>query len=703
MVLYCFLCVVIASMSSIFARRPAAHEGVVVAVDAAEEKPTPDLESLTDTDARYKNHLKVIAEKAKRDVEHIARSAERQKEGLTSKMKKAQSRQERRIEELKRKHDAEQVRLQKEIEEQATELERQKKEQEKMVLLEAKRQADELAQALKQQDEADQKAGRVAITSEWRSNMADDFEKDVRFIRQVVMEGEVSRVERQNFTTLFAQQQEWFDAKLKAAAFFFDDAYTLVVQKRNTIAAVVDAQKQADDLIMDIVSRYHFPATVQAQLRLMALHEINNHVQNSQNPALFLSADVVENLVNKMSIDSIPGRREIHFVSSKERLRELEDRIAHLQQDIVRRQAVADKEAADSKYLREREAYALNQQLEVLKRERDESLCTIGKQQEIFGQEKQSLVGILEHKQREKAELEIRLAQMAEHMKILTTRSQARLFELARGVSTRLQAEKGLREALEMKARKQAEAEIALARVNQEIIQLSQASGMVLQSLMSRVTFLQDRCKTLGGLLEHKQRECVLITQQAHKIQALQHDVLMQVADSHTRIEELQEEVRAIAAKKDAAAALLVNDFREEIARITERSEQEIAVLATALARSEEEVAEKQKAFAEMERLQQKIAKLRTKRSADAQSAAAHAQLLARMASFGDTILADYNRIQSASRGVQEAHKELNDLLTLVRDSSQEPDPAEVLRALELALQILGETSVSFQGAKQPL
>jgi len=664
----------------------------------------PDIDRLT---GQYRD-IDALVAKAKSDADQVKRLAEREKEALDNKVRRQQSRLERRREELLRKDIEQQVRLEQQAREEAAEAARKAEEKAALIVRDAERKAAELKVVLEEQEQADRVAGRPAITKEWRRETVKDFEQDAGFVRQIVMEGEVSRIERQNFMAMFTEQHTWFADKIAAAEFFFDESYNAATAKKNHMAAVVDAQRQADDLILDLVNEYHFSAQVQAQLRLLALYEINNHMQHAQGNTLFLSSDVISNLVQKISIDVAPGQREIKIVSEKEKVAKLEDRIAHMQQQMKELEVAAQSAAQSDSVAKAADLAVVQEELIALKKERDEIVAHQVLLDAQHARERRGLVEVVEHKQRQKTELEIQLAQIAEHMKILTTRSQERLMMLAQRVTEKTVTEEQLASALEAKARRQAELEISLAQVNEQIAHLRHTSGQVVSALTNQVNIQQDRCTTLGQLLEQKQQEGIKLELQVRNLQDLNAAALDQTAAttaqveqarrdcvSHlAHIEKLQQALVSLGAEKDAVTNQW-ETFNAQVQTLIGQSQAEVIVLQEKLQQQEQELNARRKAYGKMEKLQKKLEKIRQKREMDLKNAAAHNLLLSQMATFGDTLLSDYNRLHSAAQNAREVTQELSELLTLLRDCQQEPDQGEVLRSLESALQLLSETSTA--------
>jgi len=692
-------------------RRTVVRTPEAIPEKAPEPRPTVNVDQLS---GQY-HDIYLLAEEGNRQAEEIRRAAEREKQAVDNKVKRHKSRIERRREEVLRRDAEEQARLEEKARKEKEELDRKLAAEEEATRRASEKKIAEMKVILEQEVQSDKAAGRTEITKEWRREMLRDFEKNSGFIRQVVMEGEVVRVERQNFTVLFTKQQQWFSEKVEAAQFFFDEAYNAVVAKRNAVIAVVDAQRQADDLILDLVQEYHFPAKVQAQLRLMALYEINNHIQNTPNPSVFLPADVIENLVQKISIDVAPGQREIKIINQKEKVASLTARITELEKKLA-----SEEEASKAAMESSEQVNDLHDRLVLLKKEREDLLGKMNDQEALHAKERGSLVEVLEQKAKEKAELEVQLAQVAEHMKVLTSRSQSCLKQLASKLSDKEVTERELRDAVEVKARKQAELEVSLARVNEQISQLRRTSAEVVTVLTDQVNTLQDRCKVLGQLFEEKQRESIELELQVRSASDIHGKVVQEasaVADALTQVQQERDEYRqqlsrlkekqikyraeigslheAVAelAEKNKSVSLSAETFQQKAIDLTEKSQRETTMLMELLQLQQKELNERHAAYGEMARLQETLEAIRHERAEDSRRSAAHAHLLTQMAAFGDKLLVDYNRLHGAAQNVRDVHQQLADLLAALRDSQQEPDHVDVLRSLEIALDLLKETS----------
>jgi|GEM_PF-2347532 len=701
------------------ARRTRRQTPVAPVVTASTQEALPTIDDLAGAYGENRVLLDIV-KKAERDMEALRRSAEREREALQGKLRQQEAKDRDELEEVKLKKEERRLRLKKEIDETVDEIAQKEELRKSKILKETERQAAELKKRFEEQTAEDRLAGRIEIASEWRREIIRDFDRDCSFIRQVVMEGESSRVERQNFLALFQEQKEWFEKKAAEAKFFFDEPYTALMSKRNAVAVVVDAQRQADDCILDLVSEYHFPAKVQAQLRLMTLYEINNHIQHSRNdPTVFLSSDVIENLVDKVSVDVAPGRKDFKIISYRDKAKKLEERIADLEQQLLKpsKPEVDETQAA----VHQERLQILTRQLEGLKQERDDMLARASAQEALHLQERTSLVDLLEQKERNKAEMEIQLAHTKEQLYLLTNQSQQHLHAVVQELSHKQITEQELVQALESKARRQAELEVSLAQVSQEIDRLRQTSAEVTQTLMDKLNNEQDRCHTLSQLLEEKQRELVLQEIEARKAQEVSQAALVEVerqtaayqtlhesrehfrstasmlqeecARSRGEVESLRKQLVSLK-EHDARTAADFDAFQEQVKEIMEKTEIDVGCLKEIIHDQNKELQHRRDAYAQMHELQKKLEKMRAKKDLLLKHSVAHLQLLSQMSTFGENLLADYNKLQSAMQNIEEVNKRLSGLFMSMHYCKDDLHQAEFLRALDATLELLSETSM---------
>jgi len=678
------------------------------AVKAAEElhgEERPEAETtFVDVSGQYRA-VDSVLEEAKRAAESELRAAEREKEALARQVKKQKDKIQEKADEFVRKEKERLLRLEREVSESVKEVEKRAKKRAEETVLEGKRKAADLKEKLDAQDTEDRKNGRVPVTDEWRREILRDFEKSAGFVRQVVMEGEVSRVERQNFIALFDDQAKWFNKKIKEAEFYFDEKFNAAIEKKNALAVVVDAQRQADDCIVDLVHEYHFPAKVQAQLRLLALYEINNHLEHAkEGVTVFLSSDVIENLVGKISLDLIPGRREIKIVSEKDKVSRLEARIAELEEQA--RAIEKYEQMASEGQEHARQHGQVREQLLMLRQERDTVAEQLRATEESYKSSHERLVHVLERKERQRVELEVQLGQVAEQLKILAEHSQSGLTSLVQKLSAKdeecrklahdkeVERKKFVEEA-EGKARKKAELEVAIAQVTQEIGNLRTTSTHLVDILSDKLEAEKEHGKVLGELLSRKQRE-------AAELEIELRGALQKATDEkHFQVKQLQAQVAELrTTNKDMEQAL--DGFKQQVEVLIKKSQQETVQLFKQLHEQQGELDKRRDVYKNMEQLQAKLEKNKQKRAQDSRAAAAQVQLITQMTSFGDALLADYNKLYRAAKNACDVDKELAHLLVLLRDTPEELDQADILKTLDTALQLLGETAAEVQeGIKQ--
>lgn len=308
-----------------------ARRGVLEPVAAPEPAAVAPVSTNTPVAAGQYHEVDMLLERAQRDAQEVQRQAAREVHEFQGRVKRRQSRAERRRQEQLRREAEERALREQAARDRTEQMKRQADADAAKILKEAQVRAARLRESLKEQDLQDRIQSRPKVNEEWRRGILRDFENDSFFMNRVIMEGEASSVERDNFRALFAKQKQWFEHELKKAVYFFDDAYNVVITKKNALSGLVDAQRQADEIIFDLVDQHHLSDAVRKQLRLLAMYEINNHLQTHKTSKIYLPADTIRKLVMRISKDLTPGLREIKIVSEKERIGSLEERIAELE------------------------------------------------------------------------------------------------------------------------------------------------------------------------------------------------------------------------------------------------------------------------------------------------------------------------------------------------------------------------------------
>lgn len=303
---------------------------------------TPTVDSSVEQLAEQYRDIDTLVEQAKRQAAEEKRKAERTIESLEGRMHRRQSRLEKRRQETLRREAEHRALLEKQAREQAEKVAQEAEKRALEIVRQAERRALVLRDKLQEQDAQDIANSRPKITTEWRTEVTNEFDADTAFMRRIVMEGEASRLERENFGALFDEQKQWFTTMRDKVAYFFDDHYQTVMHKKNDLASLVDAQRQADEIILDLVDKHHLSDTVKSQLRLQAMYEINNYLQTTKRRNIFLPVDTIHELVNKVTQEVAPGQRAITIVSEKQRIADLESRIGELEGQLSQVAAYAE-------------------------------------------------------------------------------------------------------------------------------------------------------------------------------------------------------------------------------------------------------------------------------------------------------------------------------------------------------------------------
>jgi len=312
----------------------------------------PEIPSVSSDVARlggqYKD-INMLLEKAKRDAATLQRQATREVHEILGRTTRRKSRIERRQEKALRRQEERKFYYEERAREQIEEVRKQSEKKARKIIEEAETRAIILKEQLEKQEAQDREKSRVPVTDKWRQEISREFAADTAFVKDIVMKGEASRFERENFADLFKGQAEWFDQTVSGTEYFFEESYRAAVAKRNALAVLVDAQRQADELIAQLVQEHHLTEKVSHQLRLLALYEINSHLRDTKNEQVFIEADVIRRLVDKVVQLVAPGQRSVTITTEKEQIEKLQARIAQLEAQVesVHRQASEQEQQTD--------------------------------------------------------------------------------------------------------------------------------------------------------------------------------------------------------------------------------------------------------------------------------------------------------------------------------------------------------------------
>lgn len=287
----------------------------------------------------------MVLEKGKRDAAQVQREALRSIDDTQDRAQRQQSRNSRRDAEKARRDAERKMVAERKARERAEEIRRQAEADSARIIREAEQRALDVRAKLEAQEAYDKAHSKPPITTEWQTAIKRDFEVDTTFIKNVILEGETSRLEKQDFVALFDEQKQWFDEQVGLTEHYFDESFKAVMKKKDGLAVLADGQRQADDLIAQLVYDYHLSEEVHKQLRVAALYEINAYLQQEGRQEIFMPSDVIRSLVDTVAEMVSPGRKSVTITTEKEQIERLEQRISELEQGRLSRAMMPPEES----------------------------------------------------------------------------------------------------------------------------------------------------------------------------------------------------------------------------------------------------------------------------------------------------------------------------------------------------------------------
>lgn len=134
------------------------------------------------------------------------------------------------------------------------------------------------------------------VTTEWKNMVAQEFYKDMTFLKEIIVNGETSEVERQDYLNRFKDQNKWFDVTLSSTRHFEDHSYEEIMQKKNELRLLINAQTNADTYFATLSKNLTLSEDEQKKLRLMMLYDLYGCLEkNSQ-----IEPSEIQRLVNKI-------------------------------------------------------------------------------------------------------------------------------------------------------------------------------------------------------------------------------------------------------------------------------------------------------------------------------------------------------------------------------------------------------------------
>lgn len=293
---------------------------------------TPSVDPAVASLARRYKDVNLVLQKAKKEAERVQKEAEHTAQRIELKAKRRMNRLDKRKQDILKRQKEREDYVTHQAQKESLKIKHEAEQQALSIINKAEEHALRL-RALFEQKGTNVKDARIPITSEWRNQSLEEFRADTAFIKKIILEGEEKRVEQEAFITLFDQQQQWFEQTIEGTQYFFDDAYNALVERKNALAVLVDAQRQADDILNDIILQEHLPEEVFSKVRTLILYELNAVLQDETSVATFMDVDTVQRIAQGVIKLMMPGKKTFTFVSEKEKIQLLEKKVGELERD----------------------------------------------------------------------------------------------------------------------------------------------------------------------------------------------------------------------------------------------------------------------------------------------------------------------------------------------------------------------------------
>lgn len=289
------------------------------------------------------------------DVSQLLRAARAEAEGITRKARREGEEIKARIEQKKQRiaqleselisrEEARKAALDEHAEGRARELSQEAERKAAEILKKAEKEAAELRKKLAETDKSE-RAYRPSVTDAWRKRITQECTTDIRFLKNVIAEGEGISNERKEFMSLLDSQLQWFSDRIAKTSAFFDDSYTAIMKRKDRLSLLVDAQRQADVEIDALSMRYAFSDEVKARFRTVTLYELNHYLAtNSEHKEGEMALDEVTEIVKSALALLMPERKDIKITTEKERVVALEKKIAELERSVESAHERAERE-----------------------------------------------------------------------------------------------------------------------------------------------------------------------------------------------------------------------------------------------------------------------------------------------------------------------------------------------------------------------
>ncbi|MFA5074515.1 MAG: hypothetical protein WC436_00210 [Candidatus Babeliales bacterium] len=245
------------------------------------------------------------------------------------------------------------------------------------------------------------------VSWEWKNEIQDQFDKDTRFIKDIVVKGEVSQQEIDDFLNLFKSQSEWFDQTVTQTKNVGDANYLAITKKKTILEKVVEAQEKADSTLQNIFDKFEIGSNIYDKVRLAILYEINSLIENEDS---YVSDEQINEIVKNI-VDRIKKQSEMLSIKdetvTQESVRRLETELKRLKKESLNNKNLAFNLESNIR-LRLEEKNRKNLELEIL----------LQKTQQVLEKLKDQTKDILKNKGKDNLQFQIRIGQVKKELEI---------------------------------------------------------------------------------------------------------------------------------------------------------------------------------------------------------------------------------------------------------------------------------------------
>ena len=331
-------------------------------------------------------------------------------------------------------------------------------------------------------------SGKKKVTPEWKETVENQFSDDVVTLRQIILEGEADKDEKEGFLQQFKEQRMWFDKTVSGTQYFLDPNYNAVMQKRSSIHRVVSAQEKADEFLKEAFEKDTFDEAVRRKIRLVVLYDLNSLIQKEVEKGVAslyeagLQDSVIKDAVNKVIEDA---KLKVGKLPSLEKVgvgevETIEGEVKKLKKDLETQSQERSEFEQDIKNKLEEKNKA-NIELDLLLKKTEQKIEKLKKETE--SQVEGRLKPEIEAKNKENLDLQLRLQEVRRDLEremdqlkqeVAKAKSRAEADEKLRSkAEAKAEAEEKLR--LETESRAKLETEVAQQKSDQAERQAEEA------------------------------------------------------------------------------------------------------------------------------------------------------------------------------------------------------------------------------------